>query len=128
MKRISAFVTALLLILVSCMTVSAQESSASIIEIEDTTVIFQENSEFSAEEKQLIAEYIVNGNNGVSTYGIRCTLFGHKYTEESVITITHCVYPTAPRCLKEFFMIKTCSRCDNTEVERIGYTYIDCCP
>lgn len=127
MKRITLVVLIVLLTISACIGVSAGTTNTNILDIDNVTVIFEDDSVFTPEEKQYIAELIVHGENDVSTYGIAC-LFGHKYVEESVTTITHCVSDTQPRCLKEFFLIKTCSRCGKTTTERTGFKYITCCP
>lgn len=127
MKRITLIVLIVILTISACIGVSADTTNTNTLEVDNVTVIFEDNSTLTMEEKQYIAELIVHGENGVSTYGIAC-LFGHKYVEESVTTITHCVNDSQPRCLKEFFLIKHCSRCDKTITERTGFKYITCCP
>ncbi len=62
-----------------------------------------------------------------ATYGLMCTLFGHKLETSTAHTITHKASATAPRCLKKTYAIYTCSRCDYSETELIASTYISCC-
>lgn len=89
--------------------------------------IQKHTSILSTAEKQMVAELLVYGTSDrVTTKGLAC-LFGHKYVEKSVVTITHRVNETQPRCLKEYFLINTCSRCGKTTTERTGFMYINCC-
>ena len=97
-------------------------------EYTNITIIFDEATPFSAEQRENIANKLVNGTDDTSTYGLMCTLFGHKYVEDVVTTITHCVSDTQPRCLEEDFEIGECSRCGDTYTNRISYRYITCCP
>lgn len=62
-----------------------------------------------------------------ATYGLMCTLFGHKLETSSASTITHEVRTTAPRCLKKTYNIETCSRCDYSSSTLISSVYISCC-
>lgn len=127
MKKLTAIALTIILILFVLIPASANEGSSTVFEVNGVTVLFEDNSAFSTEEKQYIAQMLVYGNESISTYGLTCTLFGHKFTEEYVTTITHCVKDTNPRCLKETFKVSTCSRCGYTTSEKINQVYIDCC-
>lgn len=79
-----------------------------------------------------ISEKIINKLSGTSsdasTYGIMCTLFGHKYeSAEYVTAITHKARASAPRCLSEEYRCRICSRCDDVEETLIASEYIYCC-
>ena len=91
------------------------------------TIIFEQTTPFSSEQRANIAYKLINGTDNTNTYGLWCTLFGHDYVEDSVKTITHCVNDTQPRCLEEYFEIGECSRCGDTYTNRISYGYITCC-
>lgn len=128
MKKMIAFILAMILTLSFCVAVSA-------INIENTytygdlEVIFDENSEFSDTMKQNTVYYLVNGDDGISTYNLLCTLFGHKETVEAVGSISHKVSPTNPRCLKQIWEVTGCTRCEEAlGMELLGETYITCCP
>jgi hypothetical protein len=99
-----------------------------VYEYDNITVVFDETTPFSLEQRKNIADKIVNGTENTATYGLWCTLFGHDYVEDTVMTITHCVNDTQPRCLEEYFDIGECSRCGDTYANRISYGYITCCP
>lgn len=128
MKRILSILLVTILISCACIFSSADQSVGNSYEIGNRTIIFDASSAFSVEEQQYIVEMIVNPENQASTYGLVCTLFGHKNTSETVISITHCAKATSPRCLQENFVVTTCSRCDESTVERVSYSYITCCP
>ncbi len=62
-----------------------------------------------------------------STYGLMCTLFGHKLETSVASTITHNARTSAPRCLKKTYSVETCSRCDYSNSTLLDSTYISCC-
>lgn len=128
MKKLLTTLLVAILVLCACISSSADQAVGNVYEIGDKTIIFDEASAFSVEEQQHIAELIVNPENQASAYGLVCTLFGHKNTSETVVSITHCAKENSPRCLQEIFCVTTCSRCDESTVERTGYGYITCCP
>lgn len=128
MKKLIVIVLTTILFAISCFNTFASENNSSSIIIDNIEVIFDSSSSLSTEDKQLIAEQLANENSTVQTYGLFCNLFGHKYTTEMVVTITHCVNPTSPRCLQERWEVSKCSRCDNTEQTLLSQIMIDCCP
>ena len=128
MKKIISVLLVIVLLSAMCITSYANESANNIFIINNKTIIFDEDSSFTIEEKQFIAELLANPDQEHTTYGLVCTLLGHKNTTETVHTITHCVDTQSPRCLQENFLITTCSRCGESTVERISYFYITCCP
>lgn len=128
MKKIALLFSTFVCVICFCVHPFAIDTSTNIVTIENVDVIFDSKSMFTAEEQQVIAEYLVTGTINVQTYGLICNLFGHKNTTEYVTTITHGAYSTAPRCLEEDWEIITCSRCNNTEATRIGFSLVDCCP
>ena len=62
-----------------------------------------------------------------ATYGLMCTLFGHKLETTTAHTITHNARTSAPRCLKRTYSVETCSRCDYSNSTLLDSTYISCC-
>ena len=128
MKRITLVSLVIILTLSTCIITSANQEAGNVYEIGDKMIIFDATSTFSIEEQQYIAEIIANPETQVSTYGLMCTLFGHKNTSETVIAITHCVNVDDPRCMQENFIVTSCSRCDETTTERVSYSFISCCP
>lgn len=129
MKRTIIIALVCILAISLCVHISASDFDDNVIRINNIDVIFDDNSSLTIDEKYLIAEYMTNTNSHAQSYGLMCTLFGHKTTTEYVTTITHCVRTTSPRCLDESWELTICSRCETIiEETRIGYSYIDCCP
>jgi len=87
--------------------------------------------EVSEETKAKIEKHFENGepynDNRVTTYGLTCTLFGHKLESTAVTTTTHKVSATSPRCLKRTYKYDACTRCDYENSTLIGQEFIICC-
>lgn len=127
MKRIFAIL--LVLTLLTCtfaLPVSAKNTTNENTEIE--IIIHDEVSE---ETKAKIERYFANGepfeNDGVSTYGLTCTLLGHKIECTAVSTIEHKVRATSPRCLEKTYGYEECTRCDYEKATLVCSEYIGCC-
>lgn len=128
MKKILCFV--LTLISLTAATINCYAEFAyqnNIIEYQETTIVFEQNSQFSEEEQQYIAQVIVDGDPEIMPMGLVCTLFGHKDVTEKVITVDHCVSSTQPRCLERVYYVTTCSRCSRMEKTLISEQQITCC-
>lgn len=128
MKKLISVLLVTILLTAFCITPVAGDSTTNIYTIDNKTIIFDENSAFTIEEQQIIAELLANPEQEHTTYGLMCTLLGHKNTTEVVRAITHCVDTKSPRCLKETFNITTCLRCGETSTELVSRKYITCCP
>lgn len=128
MKKITVMAMIIILAIFATLNVSADEIVGNTYQIDNVTVIFDVNSQFSIEQQEKIAQLLANPEYSVSQANLICNIFGHKNTQESVTTITHRASATDPRCLQENFIITTCSRCDESTVERASYFYIPCCP
>lgn len=92
--------------------------------------IIIENENISAETKAKIEKYYLTDNHNddsTTTYGITCTLLGHKLESSAVGVITHKVRATEPRCLKKVYAYEACTRCDYETSELITSSYIFCC-
>lgn len=88
------------------------------------------NGEVSEETKAKIEKYFENGEpdkDGITTYGLTCTLLGHKIECTSISTIQHKVSATVPRCLKKTYDYEECTRCDYEKSTLIASEYIFCC-
>lgn len=116
------------------MAISSYAATSDIYQFEyeeqGKTIIFEENTNFSNNERQYIADILVYGNTNEesSTTYAWCWLTGHDLTYESVIEIQHKVSATTPRCLKTTYKVETCSKCDHMEITTLSSTYIICCP
>lgn len=103
---------------------SAKESTT------NTKVEIIINDEVSDETKVRIEKYFATGEpieNVASTYGLTCTLFGHKLQSSTVVTVTHKVRSSAPRCVRKTYDYDACTRCDYEISELIDTEYIYCC-
>lgn len=89
------------------------------------------NDEVSVETKAKIEKHFINGepatDDSATTFGITCTLLGHKLDPSSVSVITHKVSATAPRCVRKTYLYQACTRCDYETSELIDTEYIYCC-
>lgn len=128
MKRFILVLMTIVLAICFTVSVSADTIVGNTYQIENVTVIFDSDSQLTSEQQESIAKLIVNPEYGVSQANLICNIFGHKNTVEGVMTITHKVSATNPRCFQELFTITTCSRCNESTVERDGFCYITCCP
>ena len=99
-------------------------------EIDEHTEIIIVNQNISEETKEKAIAFYTNGGEekeGIATYGITCTLLGHKIESSTVYKITHEVRSTAPRCLKKIYNYDACTRCDYEKSTLISSKYIACC-
>ncbi len=126
-KRILSFILALIVALsVLALPAAAAEENAALTEIE----IYIANDDISEETKAKIIAYYSNPDkehNGAATYGLTCTLLGHKLESTVVSTITHKARTTAPRCLEKTYDYECCTRCDYESSTLRTSKYIHCC-
>ncbi len=121
---------ALVLALVTLLCVVVIPVNATETEAHEHIEIYIENDNISDETKEKIITFYTNGGEekeGISTYGLTCTLLGHKLESSSVSTISHKARSTAPRCLKKTYNYESCTRCDYEESTLISKQYIYCC-
>ena len=87
----------------------------------DITVIFPEDTSFTKAEQERIATYLLTGEQPTSK-GLWCDLFGHSmsYTGGGVITVSHYIRTTSPRCLEQTYAIYSCSTCGEVSSRLIG--------
>lgn len=127
MKRIFAVLLVLTLLTCTC----ALPVSAKNITNENKNIEIIINDEVSEETKEKIERYFATGtpaeNDGATTYGLTCTLLGHKIECTSVYTIEHKVRATSPRCLKKTYDYEECTRCDYEKATLVNSMYIVCC-
>ena len=95
---------------------------------ENKTVEFAADTKFSENQQQQIADLLVYGEteSTASTQSL-CWLVGHNYVEDYVTVTTHKVYEVAPRCLKDYYCVTTCSKCDYNNIELISSSRVFCC-
>ena len=96
---------------------------------ENIEIIFEDET-LSEEFKARATAHFLNGapeDDGTATYGLTCTLFGHKLETGTTTTITHKARATAPRCLRQYYDYSACTRCDYETSTLISSSYIHCC-
>ncbi len=88
-----------------------------------------EDENISEELKAKATAYFLNGatDDNAATYGLTCTLFGHKLETTTSSVVTHKARTTAPRCLKKTYKYEACTRCDYETSTLLSSTYIVCC-
>lgn len=126
MKKVIALILSLCFILsLGVIPASAEEA----IENEEITIIIH-NENISEETKEKLISFYsdpISQDNSSGTYGLTCTLFGHKIETSTATVITHKVRTTVPRCQKKIYNYETCTRCDYENSTLYSTTYIDCC-
>ena len=126
MKKIISLILSLCFILSLGVIPSSAEEA---VETNDVTIIIH-NENISEETKEKLIAFYSNPeihDNTASTYGLTCTLFGHKLESSMTTVITHKVRTTAPRCQEKSYNYESCTRCDYENSTLIGSTYIHCC-
>ena len=126
MKKVISLILSLCFILsLGVFPASAEEA----VENSDVTIIIH-NENISEETKEKLIAFYSNPeshNDTVATYGLTCTLFGHKLESSMTTVITHKVRTTAPRCQEKSYIYESCTRCDYENSTLIESTYIYCC-
>ena len=130
MKKILVALMSVIIALISALPCSALETDLcnhESCECAQIEFIFK-NENIDSETAEKIINKLSGNDSDATTYGIMCTLFGHKYeTTEIVTAITHNVRTSAPRCLREDYECSVCSRCDHVEETLVYSSYISCC-
>lgn len=123
-------VFALVLVLATLLCAVIIPANAKETEAHEHIEIYIENPNISKETEAKIIAFYSNGGEekeGVATYGLTCTLFGHKLESSAVTTITHKVRSSSPRCLKKIYNYESCTRCDYENSTLASQVYITCC-
>lgn len=129
-KIISVFMAVILFAISATLITSASENPVVVITTEDAEYTIEfENANLSEEKRQAIAHKLVSGEeDDVQTYGLMCSLFGHKTEQNTVAVVTHKFKAVSPRCKRELYLVTTCTRCDYQEEELSSSIFIVCCP
>ena len=126
-KRFLAILMVLAIsISIFAMPASAEEATDTHTHIE----VYFEDEGLSDEFKAKATAYFMNGEpeqDEATTYGLTCTLFGHKLETTTTTKITHKARTTAPRCLKQVYNYSACTRCDYETSTLQSSSYIYCC-
>lgn len=129
MKRIIALIMALVsLFCVTSVSAGAQgvEDGTVTVTVNETVFIFDADTTEEFRDK-FIEDYFNSEDDGTTSYGLTCTLFGHKIETTSVTAVTHKVLSTSPRCRREIYDVDNCTRCDYTKSTLKTSSYIVCC-
>lgn len=129
MKKIISLVLVFVSIF-SAMSISAyaEDTTENTVTVTVNGVEFVFDADTSEDfRNKAIAHHFSHGDNSATTYGLTCTLFGHKLESSVITTVTHKVSSTAPRCLRETYDTEACTRCDYANATLISATYIYCC-
>lgn len=131
MKKVLALILAIASVFsLANFSVSAEDAA------ENTVVITRGDVDFVFEagvSEDLMNSFIhsveteCDGCEDAATYGLMCTLFGHKLESSTAYTVTHKARATDPRCLQNYYSVAACTRCDYTEKDLISTKYISCC-
>lgn len=123
-------VFSLILALATLLCAMVIPASATETKTHEHIEIIIENPNLSEETEAKIIAFYTNGGEekeGIATYGLTCTLLGHKIESSVVSTVTHKVRSTSPRCLKKYYNYESCTRCDYESSVLISQEYISCC-
>ena len=128
MKTKKTLSFALAFIMLACIFV--MPANAAETETHEHIEIIIENENISEGTKEKAISFYSNAGEekkGTATYGLTCTLLGHKTETTRVYKITHEARTTSPRCLKKSYDYTACSRCDYEESVLVFSEYIVCC-
>ena len=131
MKKIISFVLVLTLLFGAVqffgLTAGAEEKMVLIGEKDNVEVFVPEG--LSPVVKAYIYEYYFgdDAQQNEQDRNILCTLFGHNYTVTTSVSVTHNVYTTSPKCVRNTYETKTCTRCGHVETELVSSTRISSC-
>ena len=117
MKKIVAMAVAFAMALsMSVFAVSANGDGVYEYRTGNVTIVFGEDTELTAEQRQSIINAVAAENNSsaAARKNIICSVFGHKYDDEgyNMTFIIHEAREKDPRCDEQIRQIRTCSRCD----------------
>ena len=128
MKKIIALVLVVVsLFSVMSISVYADDAKENTVTVTVNEIVFVFDADTSEEFRSKVIANYFSHDEDTATYGLTCTLFGHKLESSVVVTITHNAKSTAPRCLEQTFNMEACTRCDYTTKTLIDATYIHCC-
>ena len=125
-KKILSFILAISML--ACIFI--MPANAAETETHEHIEIIIENENISEKTREKIISFYTNGGSekkGTTTYGLTCTILGHKLESSRVYSINHEVRATSPRCLKKTYDYATCTRCDYEDSTLVSSAYIACC-
>jgi len=93
----------------------------------DITVIYQENSVWTENQKELFLSLVSSEQLEHTPYSLLC-LFGHDEVIEYPHIIKHKALSVEPRCANQLYEVVTCTRCDYMDATLVSNLFIYCCP
>ena len=130
MKKLTKMI-ALLLVAVFTFTSAVHATESTYIYQEENIEIRIAHNGLSEEKLLHISRLLLSGetNTDTQTYGLMCTLFGHKLATTQTQVVTHMVYDTYPCCKRELYNVAVCERnnCNYSEIELLVAEAIGCC-
>ncbi len=124
-KTIALIMVVVSLFSVMSISVYAESTEENTVIVNEVEFVFDAHT--SEEFRNRAVAHFFNYDDGAETYGLTCTLFGHKLESSYITATTHKVNSTDPRCLRETYYTEVCSRCDYTNSTLVDSSYISCC-
>ena len=129
MKYTTKIVCVILTICALSFVVSATSENSYVYEYPeyDLTIEFANDSSFSQDDRQMIADSIAYNVPVPQRYSL-CWLLGHDLYIETVGAIYHKKSEYDPRCQMELNNVEKCENCDYVYARLADSRYISCCP
>lgn len=131
MKKIGSIILVLaFLIGMMQMVVTAQDNVEDYTSIgSDCEVDVYIPEDISPEVRAKILAYMFGEGNTdpEQDRNILCTLFGHSFETTTTYAVTHNVYTTSPKCVRNTYKTNTCTRCGYVETELVRSERISTC-
>ena len=102
-------------------------SADSIYTPENITIIYQEDSVWTEQQKEQFFNLILSGQTESVPYSLLC-VFGHDTVTEYHHVIKHKALSVEPRCANQYYEVITCTRCDYMDATLVSNLFIYCCP
>jgi len=131
MKRIGSIILVLaFLIGVIQITVSAQGNVNNLVPAGgdyEVDVYIPEDLSPEVQAKILAYMFGTEASEPEQNRNVLCTLFGHNYEITYSTSVTHNVYTTSPKCVRNTYKASTCTRCGHSETELYKSERISTC-
>jgi len=117
------------LLLAACLSfaVNAEGSLQTYIYKNGNVEICIQHTDFTEDELARVVDLLENGDSGISTYNLWCSLFGHKLKTGMTSLTRHHVYDTYPYCEITYYVVEVCERCDYENATYDHMERVGCC-
>ena len=130
MKRLTK-ILALFLVIVFAFSPAVYATNTTYTYHSGNTEVRIKHDSLSEEKLLYLVQLLIEEEDytDMQTYGIMCTLFGHKLSTGETEVVTHMVYDTYPCCELKQYIVTICERqnCNYSEVDLISTDRIGCC-